>query len=211
MPGSTSGINLSGLASGLDWTSLVNALIAAENTPVTQMQAQQAKNQQINNAYQSLGSKLGNLNDDLKTIMASGFFDSRTASSTNTGVATATAAQGTNAGNYAFAVTQLATNSVQQGATGVAAPLSASNDVSSLVLANAGFASPVSAGTFTVNGKTITVATSDTLQSVFDQISSATGGAVTASYSNTTDSITLSSSSPIVLGSANDSSNFLQA
>ena len=33
-------------------------------------------------------------------------------------------------------------------------------------------------GTFTVNGKQITLATSDTLQAVFDKISTATGGAV---------------------------------
>ena len=78
-------------------------------------------------------------------------------------------------------------------------------------LANAGFANPVTAGTFTVNGKAITISTSDTLQSVFDQISTATGGAVTGSYNASTDEISLASSSPIVLGSATDTSNFLQA
>jgi flagellar hook-associated protein 2 len=72
-------------------------------------------------------------------------------------------------------------------------------------------ATPVTAGTFTVNGKQITVATTDTLQSVFDQISSATGGSVTASYSSASDKITLSGAGEIILGSATDTSNFLQA
>ena len=53
------------------------------------------------------------------------------------------------------------------------------------------------------------------MQSVFDQINTATGGAVTASYNPSTDTtspdeITLTSSSPIVLGNATDTSNFLQ-
>ena len=79
-------------------------------------------------------------------------------------------------------------------------------------LSSAGFATPVTAGTFTVNGKTITIATSDTLQSVFDQINTATGGAVTGSYDSSTDEISLTSTGgAIVLGSATDTSNFLQA
>ncbi len=83
--------------------------------------------------------------------------------------------------------------------------------MSGLTLSSAPFANAVTAGTFTVNGKQITISTSDTLQSVFQQISNATGGKVTAAYSAANDKITLSSSSQIVLGSATDTSNFLQA
>src|SRR5262249_16952446 len=46
---------------------------------------------------------------------------------------------------------------------------------------------------------------------VFDKISQATGGTVTATYNSATDKIELSSQQPIVLGSSNDTSNFLQA
>ena len=74
-----------------------------------------------------------------------------------------------------------------------------------------GFATPVTAGTFTVNGAQITIAGTDTLQSVLNKITTATSGAVTASYDASTDEITLASSSPVVLGSATDTSNFLQA
>ena len=45
---------------------------------------------------------------------------------------------------------------------------------------------------------------------MFDQISTATGGTVTGSYNSSTDEITLSSSSPITIGSATDTSNFFQ-
>jgi len=96
---------------------------------------------------------------------------------------------------------------VQQGKNAIAAPLNTTNGVSS-----AGFATPVTAGTFTVNGQTITIAATDTLQSVFAQINAKTG-TVSGSYDAQTDEITLSSTgtTPIVLGSATDTSNFLQS
>lgn len=203
-------LQLSGLASGIDWQSLITQLVAAERAPETQMQAQQATLGQENSAYQTIGTKLTALSNDITTITDPNFFDSSTATSSNTSVANATASGGAAAGTYTFNITQLATDAAMNGATIAANPLSSSNDVSGLVLANAGFANPISAGTFTVNGHVITIATSDTLQSVFDQINTATGGAVTASYNSSTDEITLSSGSPIVLGSATDTSNFLQ-
>ena len=91
----------------------------------------------------------------------------------------------------------------------------APNGPANTTIGSAAFAAPVTAGTFTINGAQITVAATDTLQDVFDHISAATtaaGSAVTASYDSTTDTISFfSSTSDIVLGSATDSSNFLQA
>src|SRR5262249_30041606 len=113
-------------------------------------------------------------------------------------------------GSYQFNITQLATASVQQGTGNIAAPLSSTNDVSGLALNTAGFNTAISAGVFTVNGQQVTVATSDTLKGIFDKISAATPGAVTASYDASTDKITLSSGSEIVLGSSVDTTNFLQ-
>ncbi len=207
---SSPAIQLSGLASGIDWQSLITQLVAAERSPETQMQAEQATLAQKNTTYQSIGTKLTTLNTDLSTITATGFFDSRTATSSLPSVATATATQGAALGSYTFNITQLASDAAMNGATVAANPLSATDNVASLALANASFANPITAGTFTVNGKTITVATTDTLQSVFDQINTATGGAVTASYSSATDEISLASAGTIVLGSATDTSNFLQ-
>jgi flagellar hook-associated protein 2 len=79
------------------------------------------------------------------------------------------------------------------------------------VLSDASFSTAITEGTFTVNGKQVTIETSDTLQEVFDKISTATNGDVTGSYDSATDKISLSSSSStVVLASANDTSNFLQ-
>lgn len=210
-PGSNSALlQLSGLASGIDWQSLVSQLVAAESAPETGMQAQEAAFQAKKTAYQTIGTDLTTLSSDITTLTGSDFFSTRTATSSNTNAASATATPGTATGSYTFNITQLASDAAVQGAAVAVNPLSPTNDVSGLVLANATFANPVTAGTFTVNGKTVTIATSDTLQSVFDKIGTATGGAVTGSYNSSTDEITLSSGSAIVLGSATDTSNFLQ-
>ncbi len=207
----TSGVQLSGLASGIDWTSIINEMLTIAKAPEAQMQSEQATANEKNSAYQTIGQDLTTLNNDLTKLSDTSFFDSRTASASDPSVASATAAEGTPLGNFTFGVTQLATDASQAGTTVAAKPLSATNNVSGLVLANAGFATPVTAGSFTVNGKSITISTSDTLQSVFDQINTATGGAVTASYDSSTDEITLAGSSQIILGSAADTSNFLSA
>jgi flagellar hook-associated protein 2 len=206
----TTGLALSGLASGLDWTSIVNEMLQMEAAPETQMQTQETADQNKNSAYQTIGTDLTTLNKDIQTLSHPSFFQSRATSLSNSLVASATASSGTPLGNYTFNITKLASDSMQEGAE-ASAPLSSSNNVSSLVLSSAGFATPVTAGTFTVNGQAITISTSDTLQSVFDQISTATGGAVTAAYNSTSDEITLTGTGPITLGSDTDTSNFLQA
>jgi flagellar hook-associated protein 2 len=206
---------LSGLASGLDWTSIINEMVAAEQAPETQMEAQQTTLQTENTSYQTIGTDLTTLQKDVTTLMDPSFFDSRTASSGTPSVASATAAAGTPLGSYTFKISKLASEASWQGLTAAVNPISSTDDVSGVTVGSAGFATPVTAGTFTVNGQQITIAGTDTLQSVFDQINTATGGAVTASYHTSTDptapdEITLSSNSAIVLGNANDTSNFLQ-
>jgi flagellar hook-associated protein 2 len=207
----TSSLALAGLASGINWTSIINDMAQAASAPITQMQTEQTTDNSENSDYQTIGADLTNLQTDANTLSSANFFQSTTTSSSDSGVATATTQSGTPVGTYSFSVSQLATAATQNGATVSAQPLSSTSDVSNVSLSDPAFADPITPGTFTVNGQTITVAATDTLQSVFDQISTATGGAVTASYDPTTDEITLASSSPITLGSAADTSNFLQA
>jgi flagellar hook-associated protein 2 len=207
----SSALALSGLASGIDWTSIVNELLTVEKAPETQMEAEQTTNTTKSTAYAGINTALTTLNNDITTLSNPSFFDDRTTSLSNPAVASANAAAGAPLGNFTFNISQVATDAVQQGSVATSKPLSATNDVSTLVMSSAGFSTPVTGGMFTVNGKQITIAATDTLQSVFDQISTATGGSVTGSYNASTDEISLNSSSTIVLGSATDTSNFLQA
>src|ERR1035437_4712018 len=190
----TSSLAISGLASGFDWQSLVSQLVQVQRAPETQLESQQSVLQQQNNALGSIKTELSVLQGDVTTLNDPSFFDSRTAASSDSTLASATAAAGTTAGTYAFNVTQMASAAVLQGTAGAGASLSPTSDVTSLTLSAAGFANPVTAGTFTINGAQITVATTDTLQDVFDNIKNKTG--IVASYS-ATDPNTVTSSGPL--------------
>ncbi|MFM1770109.1 MAG: hypothetical protein RJA22_2638 [Verrucomicrobiota bacterium] len=204
-------LGLAGLASGFDWRSLVDQLADVERAPGRRMRSEQGVLAQRKSAYGSMVTALSALKTRVETLKDPSLFNSRTTLVGDGTLATATAASGAALGSYAFNVVQLATASSRQGAANVGQPLSATNDVSGVVLSGAAFPTPVTAGTFTVNGKQISIATSDNLQAVFDKISTATGGSVSGSYDSATDRITLASAGEIVLGTATDSSNFLQA
>jgi flagellar hook-associated protein 2 len=80
---------------------------------------------------------------------------------------------------------------------------------------NAGFASAVTTGSFTINGVAIAVNTAnDTVADVVSRINSSTAGVV-ASYSVSTDTFSLTNKATgpqsIVVGAAGDTSNFLAA
>lgn len=204
-------LGLSGLASNFDWKTLISQLADVNRAPQRVMQAEQTAIEQKAQAFGAIKTSLEVLRNRITALKEESLYDTRSATSSDTAVGTVTAEAGATTGTYTFAVSQLATTSKQKGTTNVGSALSTSNDVSGVPLSSAGFATAVTSGVFTVNGKQVTVESTDTLGGVLDKISLATGGDVTAAYNSTTDKITLSSAGTIVLGSATDTSNFLQA
>lgn len=190
--------------------SFVDSMMEIERAPITRLEAEQAKNSSQVTQLTTLGGRLSTLQTASEALQADGLFTKRSVTGMGTG-SSASAAAGTVAGSYTFSVTQLATAARREGASGLAANLATTSDVSGLTLANLPIASAVTAGTFTVNGKTVTVATTDSLEDVFAAIDTATEGAVTAAYNPTTDKIELTGTEEVILGAANDSSNFLRA
>jgi flagellar hook-associated protein 2 len=208
------GLQLSGLASGFDWQSLVDRLMEVERIPQTRLRTEQTLGSRKSTALEGLSSRLLALKDALTPLAGgtSDTFANRTAKFASTTTTwTASAAAGTAAGTYNFNVTQLATASVRTGATDAGRALSTTTNLGGMTVGTAPIGTPVTAGEFTVNGARITVAVTDSLQSVLDRVSTATGGAVTATYLPATDRLRLSSTGTITLGSANDTSNFLTA
>ena len=207
-----SGIQISGLLanSAFDWKSIVDQLVAIDGRPMTKFNADKTTNNDKSAALATLQTNLQDLQDSLQSIRADNTFSARTVGSDLAGTTwKSSSVTGTAIGSYTFAVSQLATAGQLRGASNIGSSLSVSDDVSGLTLANARTATAVSAGTFTVNGKQITVALTDSLQDVFDQIASATGD-VTASYDSATDKVTFTrASGELVIGAANDTSNFL--
>ncbi len=204
-------LGVSGLASGFDWRGLVDQLIEVERAPQRRMYTEQQAILARKVAYDSVNTQLSVLQNRVDDLNDSTLFESRLGNSSDEDVATVTAEAGAAIGSYEFDIRQLATTAVQRGTSNIGSPLSTTTDVSAVTLSSAGFTTAVTAGTFTINGKQITVATTDTLQGVFDKISTATGGDVAGTYNPLTDGITLTSSTTnVVLGSATDTSNFLQ-
>ncbi|MCX7712538.1 MAG: flagellar filament capping protein FliD [Chthoniobacterales bacterium] len=202
------GLQLSGLATGFDWKSVVDQLMEVSRTPIKRLQNDQKNLNTQNSALTEIRNLILQLDTSLKSLNTE-TFQTRSTSVSGNSSWTASASAGTSTGSYTFNVTQIATAAKQIGTSDIAKGISPTNSVSSLVLSNINTAQPVTAGFFTVNGQQITIATTDTLQDVFDKISTQTGGAVTASYNASTDRVTLTSSSTITLGSSADTSNFL--
>jgi flagellar hook-associated protein 2 len=206
------GIQISNLLSdsAFDWKSVVDQLIAADTIPVTKLQTEQTTNKSQVTALSDLQTLMDTLQNSASALRDSNLFAARSVSTTSTtSTWKSVSSTGAAIGTYTFAVQHLATKARITGTADVGAGLSPTDVVTGATIANLNVPTAVTAGNFTVNGKQVSVALTDSLQDVFDKISTATGGDVTASYDHTTDKITLTSASTIVLSAGNDTSNFL--
>jgi flagellar hook-associated protein 2 len=203
-------LQLSGLASGFDWKSFIEQVMNLNAAPIRALETEKAGNTSKLSLLSSLGTRLTDLQTSVRALKGEGLFTGRNAvSTTSTSQWASTASSGTAAGTYAIAVSQLATTTRRTGTSDIGLGIAATNDVSGVTVASMATSTAVTAGNFTVNGSQVSVALTDSLQDVLTRINTATSGAVSASYDSTTDKITLSSASAIVLGAANDTSNFL--
>lgn len=204
-------LGVSGLASGFDWRSFIDQMLDVQRTPQKRLASEKNLIQQRHNAYGAIKTQFGVLSSRIDALKTASLFESRAVTSSAADIATVTSTGGSPLGNFSLEVHQLATAARHRGALNAGGAIAATSDVSAVTLSSAGFSTAITAGTFTVNGKQVTIATTDTLQGVFDKISTATGGTVTGAYDPATDKITLTGSSEVILGSATDTSNFLQA
>ncbi len=159
-----------GPSSGINYTTILNAYQQSLSEPITLMQSQETPLNNQLSAWQTISSDISNLSSAAQVLGEPSLFQTYTASSNNTAVATASTSSSAIAGTYPVTVTYLAQANVQ-----------ASNGVASV-------SSSVGNGTFgiTVNGTTtnITVDSSnDTLQGLEQAINNA-GAGVTASIIN---------------------------
>jgi flagellar hook-associated protein 2 len=206
------GVTISGTYSGLNVSSIISTLIAADSVPITNLQTKDTSLTNQNTALSALSTSLGQVSLALQNLGAPGLFNTQTATSSNTAVGSATVSTNATPGTTDINVTQLASTTVLRSGnasgsfsdTKLTAPPATSENIDSVLNETS-----VAGQTFSINGTQITLSDSDTLQNVLDQINSSVSG-VTASYDSSTGKISLSSTSPIVLGSGSDTSDFLQ-
>ena len=214
------GVTIAGTFSGLNVSSIISTIIAADSIPITNLQSEDTTLTNNSSDLGSLGTSLGNLSVALQGLNSPTLFGTKAATVSNTAVGSASVDSTAASGTLSVNITQLATPSVLLG--GVAGGSFADAKLTAPPAGNTAITtvldeSNVDGQTFTINGKQITLASTDVLDdgdpnstsSVIGKINNS-GAGVTASYDSTTGAITLSSSSPVILGSAADTSDFLQ-
>lgn len=220
-------MSISGLASGFDWKSVVDQLTAVERTPQATVRTEQATLSRRRDALGQIATQLTDLQTKATALGDATLYTRRSGGSSDSSVATVSAADGAVTGTNTISVLTLATPSSWLGATsGVISPLnSASVDANTAAtgptMASAGWGATFTAGTVTVGVKDnttgavtnrqITVAATDTLKEVLSKLDTAIGSALSAKYSNAADQVTLTppAGSSLILGASSDTSNLL--
>jgi flagellar hook-associated protein 2 len=111
---------ISGLSSGIDTTSIINALMAVNAQTQTNLQTQQTANNTKISDYQTLNSQMLALQSAARELQGVGDWQQYVAASSNQGAATATSVAGGSAGSVTFSVENLAQADVQASAQTVA-------------------------------------------------------------------------------------------
>ncbi len=140
----------------------MQAELNVDAIPLSQMSQQVGTLSTQLSAWQTLQSDLGSLQSDAQSLGGTSLYQGISASSTNTSAVTANASGSGVAGTYQVAVSSLMQSEIDNSAA-------QASDSTALNLS----------GTFQVNGQTISVSTSDTLQSLATSINDA-GAGVTA-------------------------------
>lgn len=187
---------------------MVDQLADVQRAPQRRLRVEQTSLNRVSDALSGLVAEFEGLLAKAKALKEERLYNTRVATVTGSDVAAASASAKAAPGNFAFNLTQLATAAAQQGGADVGEGIDGSKDITS---ASAGFAVAVTAGRFTVNGQQIDLQSGDSLNDVLARIASQTG--LAATYDPATDKLSLTDEggAAIVLGSAADTSNFLQA
>lgn len=160
-------LQITGLASGLDTNSIIQALLSIEKQPITNLTHQQSGLKALNTQLSSIQTGLRTLALNAQALGDPGLFaNSQTVSSSNSTLVSATTATGAGTGGYQVDVTQLA-NSAQRTFT---------------------FASPTSADTITIDGHDTPLAANASIQDFVNAINSDSKASV---YAATTDDSTV--------------------
>jgi flagellar hook-associated protein 2 len=164
--GGSSSLQITGLASGLNTNAVVQALMAAQQQQVTNLQNQQTGITALNKQLTSIQTALQTVADDAQALgNPSLFANTQTITSTNSTLvgATATGSNGAVVGSYQISVTALASASQRTFA----------------------FTSPTSADTITIDGHDTNLAAGATAQDFVNAINNDKNASVWATVTGT--------------------------
>lgn len=204
---------IGGLASGIDWTVIIQQLMSVEQRPLQLLgQKESTLNRQLT-AMRDVNSRLLSLKASAASLASSSAINGRTAT-VNGQALTASAGPAAATGTHRVTVYRLAT-ATRASSTGF---LGEGADAAA-ALADAGLATAPSTGTFSINNMTITIDSLTTLSSGANSVTARINAAVPSIVatiekdSGGRDNLLklYAASGSIQLGSSGDTSNILQA
>ena len=165
--GSASGISFSGLGSGIDTASIVDALMQFERQPITRIQQEKAKVQSKNSVVTEMDSLVKKLRDAARDIYSPTALQGKKATAADENIASASVTDAAAPGTYNIKVTSLAASHTMATAAGPTLTDGASLEV-------------------TVGGemKSVGIETGDTLESFAERLNSTEGMGASASVIN---------------------------
>ncbi|MCL6516747.1 flagellar filament capping protein FliD [Alicyclobacillus sp.] len=182
-PTYTPGSGLSGLASGINTDSMVNAMVQAAQVPLVQLLQQRQILHWQEMRYQQVNASLSDLQNSVQSLKLQSTFLTHQVTSSNNGVLTGSANTLAPNGTYNVTIIQLA-----QGATAYSAsPLSVN---ASTQLSDIGYASPI-----VINGQSISLTGTETLGDALAAITSDTKTGVSAFFDPSTNRVVLQTTS----------------
>jgi flagellar hook-associated protein 2 len=198
-------ISISGLASGMDTSTIIQQLMNIERLGLTRLQTKKNEFQSKQSAWQKLNTKLESLLSAAQSFASPINIKAKTATSSNESVLTVAAASSASVGTYAITINNRSTASKINGNSDVARPIV----TTALLNTPDSLGSSLKYGTFTINGVKLEVLETDTLDSLFARINAVPG--LSASYDAGSDKVTISSAGPVILGAGSDTSNIFQS
>lgn len=202
-------LSMPGLASGMDWQSVIQKLMSVSEEPLKNLEAQKTSFENEQNALEeNFKPMLEDFRQSLMTLELQSTFLSKSSSVSDTSILDATATSTALTGNYQIKVDNMATFTTLDPSKTVGSAIDPTKVLSSLNLRTA-----VTTGYITINGVQINIDPStQSLNDVISAINNSSAG-VTASYDSTNDKLVLTGNGSAVInvGSPTDTSDFLQA
>lgn len=164
---SSSGVSFSGLATGIDTDSIISKLSQIAAQPISRLQTQQSEIQTKQGVYKQFRSVLSSFAQAGGALNTTDAFNPVTSSSSDSSVAVLAGSSSAGTGTYNLEVAKLAK----------------ANKIATTAQSDTSSALGLTAGTIVVNGQSVLVDETDSLQSLAQKINTVSAG-VTASLIN---------------------------
>lgn len=204
--------NAGGLITGLDTNNIIRQLIAIERLPIDRAKARITTLETQKKAIADLRAQLQTFRGRAQDFRFGFNFNKFLGTSLDEKIATASATTANpTTGAFQVEVLQLASTTVATGSTVLGASINPA-----ATLDSSGILTDITAGNFTINGKTISVdPATQSLNTILSSINGSVAG-VTATYDALNDVVVIENSTPadtsiINFGAGADTSNFLTA